>query len=298
MGQKVFEKITNLIIKKMEDGVVPWKRPWNGSTARLGQHKSAHTGKAYRGANAFLTHLSGYDSPEWLTFKQAKDKGFHVKKGERGTPILFWNWMEKKGGTDPKTGMEEDGTEHIPFVRYYTVFNAQQIDGMEDKVPETKDIIEFNPIGEAEKILEGFSDTPKIVHEKQRAFYNSHIDLINLPKKGTFNSTEEYYSTLFHELGHSTGHVSRLGRKTLAEINAFGDHAYSKEELVAEITSAFLCGKSGIGQKVIDNQAAYIDGWLGRLKKDPKLFVHAAQQAQKAADYIAGEYPASRPTAA
>ena len=151
---------------------------------------------------------------------------------------------------------KEDDGQSIPFLKCYTVFNAQQIEGMEDAIPKQKKDIEFNPIERAEKILREFADSPQVVHRQQRAFYNSTRDFINLPQKETFKSIEEYYSTLFHELGHSTGHETRLNRKTLNKINSFGDHSYSKEELVAELSSAFLCEKSGISSAVIDNQAA------------------------------------------
>ena len=280
MSQKVYEKMTNLIIKKMEEGTVPWKRPWNGKAARLGEHHNAQTGKPYRGANAILTHLTGFESPQWLTYKQAQDQGCQVRRGEIGTPILFWGSYEKK-----KKGQDEQA-ESILFVRYYTVFNAQQIEGMEDELADTQEVIQFNPIERADKLLREFADAPQIVHEKQRAYYNKIDDLINMPRKNSFHSIEEYYSTLFHELGHSTGHKSRLNRKSLNTINSFGSHSYSKEELVAEISSAFLCSMASISEKTIDNQAAYIEGWLEVLKKDSRLFVQAAQQAQKAVDYI------------
>ena len=282
MSQKVYEVVTRKITEKLEAGVIPWKRPWSGSMANLGTHKNAVTGKTYRGVNAILTHLAGYDSPKWMTFRQAKSKGYNIKKGEKGMPVLFWNWTKKEDEQD------DDSKSYQAFIRYYTVFNAQQIEGMENEITEYKDILEFNPIDQAEKIIKGFTDAPTIKQKFQRAYYDRINDYVNLPKETSFNSIEEYYSTLFHELGHSTGHISRLNRKSLNAINNFGDHSYSKEELVAELSAAFLCSFAGIGPTVIDNQAAYIDGWLGRLKKDPRLFVQAAQQAQKAVDYITG----------
>ncbi|MCY4645014.1 MAG: zincin-like metallopeptidase domain-containing protein [Bacteriovoracales bacterium] len=292
MSQKVFERITNLIVEKMERGTVPWKRPWNGNTAKLGEHQNALSGRTYRGANALLTYLSGYDSPHWLTFKQAKDRGGVVKKGERGTPILFWHFPKEVEESKKDQGEKK---ERFPFVRYYTVFNARQIEGIkclekkeEQAEGEKKDNIEFNPIEKAEALIDKYEDAPKIGHENQRACYDYSRDLVNMPKKESFNSVEEYYATLFHELAHSTGHEGRLKRKSLMEIDTFGDHAYSKEELVAEMSAAFLSSMAGIETKVIDNQASYINGWMEKLKKDSKLFVHAAQCAQKAVDYMTG----------
>ena len=277
MSKKVYERITNAVIEKMEQGTVPWRRPWSGTAAKLGEHKNALTGKRYRGVNALLTHLSGFDSPKWLTYKQAKEKGGTVKKGEKGTPIVFWHWVEK----------EKDGKiEKIPFVRYYTVFNGRQIEGIEDEAEVPQEEIEFNPIEKAERLFKSFGDAPPVAHKVQKACYNKARDEINLPRKETFQSVEEYYSTLFHELTHSSGHENRLNRKSLIEIKTFGDHAHSKEELVAEMGSAFLCSMAGIEQKVLDNQAAYIDGWLTKLKKDEKLFISSAQAAQKAVDYM------------
>ena len=164
---------------------------------------------------------------------------------------------------------------------------------MEGELPKEQGTLEFNPIEKADGLVANFQYAPGIIHESQRAFYNRYDDLVNMPKRETFHTVEEYYSTLFHELGHSTGHVNRLNRKTLQEINKFGDHSYSKEELVAEMSSAFLCSIAGISDAVIDNQAAYLNGWLKELRKDSSLFIHAAQQAQKAVDHITGRPMAS-----
>ena len=164
MSQKVYERITGLVIQKMEAGTVPWKRRWSGANARLGQHKNHLTGKSYRGANAVLTYFSGFNSPKWLTYKQAKDNGLQVKKGEKGTPILFWNWAKRKPKEDINLvlALESEGTKKLyPFLKTYTVFNAQQIEGMEDELPDTKDVIEFNPIERAEKLLRGLRTLPK-----------------------------------------------------------------------------------------------------------------------------------------
>jgi len=144
----------------------------------------------------------------------------------------------------------------------------------------------FDPIEKAEQIILGMPLKPDIYHAGNKACYNPSKDAIHLPNQQTFHMPEEYYCTAFHELIHSTGHTSRIGRKSILEPTYFGSHEYSKEELVAEMGAAFLCGYAGIEQKTIENSAAYIQGWLKVLKKDKTMLVHAAAQAQKAADYI------------
>ena len=173
------------------------------------------------------------------------------------------------------------------MLRYYHVFNAAQCEGIDAKVPVTEVIEhEFNPIRAAELIAEGMPKPPTITHDKSRAYYNPALDLVNVPRAQLFRSDQEYYSTLFHELVHATGHDSRLKRHDKKESVAFGSETYSKEELVAEMGCAFLCGASGIVDMTIKNSAAYISSWLKRLKDDVTLVVTAAGQAQKASDYI------------
>ena len=225
--------------------------------------------------------MMGYANPYWMTFKQAQKLNAKVIKGEKGTPLVYWNFIEKKNADG------EDKT--IPFMRYYTVFNADQIEGLEDNFyPKPVEQIKFKKIDKCEKIVSKFKNKPKIQHIEQRAYYRPSNDMVNMPASDTFKTREEYYSTLFHELGHSTGHKTRLNRKGITDLNLFGSHDYSKEELVAEMTASFLCGVSGIENTTIDNSAAYLKGWLQVLKKDSKLIVAAAQLAQKGADYIQG----------
>ncbi len=274
---KVYKIITDQIVKKLESGIIPWHRPWNGGEPAM----NLITKKPYHGINVFLLACSGYTSPYWLTFKQVQKLGGHVKKGEKSTIITFWSVKQKEKNNES----EETKTETYAVLRYYRVFNVEQCEGLDGKVPEPK-TRDFHPIEEAERIVKSMPQCPPIYHKKQRAYYTPVKDYVNMPLQGTFISDEEYYSALFHELTHSTGHESRLGRKSLTTLAGFGSHEYSKEELIAEMGSAYLCGHCGISQRVIDNQAAYIQGWLGRLRKDPKMVVWAASQAQKAADYI------------
>ena len=280
MSTKVYEIITARIIEKLEAGTVPWKKPWNGADEAPSNFISK---KPYRGVNAFLTSMSGFTSPYWLTFKQAKDLGGTVRKGETGTPVIFWNTVNVSDNPDDE--------KHIPFARYYTVFNLQQIDGITVSPPADVAPMNFNPIEACETIVKKYATIPRVQHVETRAYYSPSLDYINMPPKEVFHSVPEYYSTLFHELTHSTGHKDRLNRQELQHINSFGDHSYTKEELTAEMGSAFLCAIAGIEAPVIDNQSAYIRGWLSKLRSDCKFVIQAAGRAQKASDYVLGIKP-------
>ena len=191
--------------------------------------------------------------------------------------MVFWNWIEKEDDNGDK--------KKIPFLRYYTVFNVAQCDGL--KVPATEERPAFNPIEAAAAIVENMPKRPAIDHGKSGAYYDPSSDKIGLPSPETFKTPTGYYATAFHELAHSTGHASRLGRCTGSKaMAAFGSEEYSKEELVAEMGAAFLCGEAGIENDEIKNSAAYIKGWMKALKKDSTLLVKAGGQAQKAADFI------------
>lgn len=284
MSTKTFETITNRIIQLLEQGTIPWKKTWSEG-AGLGEHQNLISQHGYKGINALLTAAAGFSSPYWLTFKQASELGATVRKGEKGTPIVFW-----KFGTEQK----EDGKEKSwAYAMHSTVFNIEQIDGLDTvKVLAAKrkaKRIDFNPIESCEKIVSGFKNAPSLKHVEQRAFYRPSTDSINMPKQESFSSVEAYYATLFHEMTHSTGHKSRLGREGITEKNYFGSHSYSKEELVAEMGAAFLCGRAGISTATEENSAAYIKGWLEVFKGDSSFLIKAASQAQKAASLILGE---------
>jgi antirestriction protein ArdC len=277
---KVYEIITNIILKKLEEGTIPWQKPWNTQES---MPRNLVSKKEYQGINAFILGCQHYSSPYWLTFKQCKDLGGNIRKSAQGTPVVYWNWQE----------IEEDGEteKKVPFMRYYTVFNVAQCENIpEDKIPATTEATttHIDKIMQCEGIFENWEDKPEIRHGEQKAYYRPFSDLINMPQVETFTNSEEYYSTLFHELTHSTGHEKRLNRQGITEIAPFGTPLYSKEELVAEMGAAFLCGFTGIEYATIDNSAAYIQGWLKKLKDDKKLVIIAATQAQKAVNYILG----------
>jgi antirestriction protein ArdC len=280
----LYQSITNQIVAMLERGTVPWHRPWTVPGPE-GLPKNLVSRQPYRGINVFILLASQYDSPYWLTFNQAKKLGGHINKGERSSMVVFWNWLDKETGELDSNGNR--AVEKIPFLRYYNVFNVSQCtlpDGLVPALPERPAI---EPIAECDRIVAGMPSPPAINHNgSNRAYYRQATDSVHMPERHRFPKQEEYYSTLFHELAHSTGHSSRLNRKTLTEYDGFGGQNYSREELVAEMGAAFLCGMAGIENQTIDNSASYVASWLQALKADKRLAVTAAAQAQKAADYI------------
>jgi antirestriction protein ArdC len=278
----VYDLITARVVSLLEAGVAPWRKPWGG--ARLWP-RNLVSGHHYRGINVFLLACSGYSSPFWLTYKQAQAMGGHVRKGEKASPIVFWTKLQK---ADRETGE----TIELPLLRYYSGFNVAQCEGLpENRIPTLGPVSErpFSPIGECERVVNGMPSAPTIRHGFDHACYVPSLDEVRLPNRGQFDSPESYYTTAFHELGHSTGHASRLNRKGIADVAAFGGDTYSREELVAEMTAAFLSGHCGIENATIENSASYLAGWLKVLREDSRLVVTAAAQAQKAADFILGK---------
>jgi antirestriction protein ArdC len=283
MAVNVYQLVTDRIINQLETGTVPWRQPWSKG-AGLGEHQNLISQHQYRGINSLLTGSQGYQDPFWLTFKQSQSLGGSVRKGEKGTPIVYWMFGTKQ---------EENGTEkRWGFAKYSTVFNVSQCEGLEEAVSKAKanrksDRIEFKPIEACENIVKTYQAVP-IEFTQQRAFYRPSTDSINMPKPESFDTIENYYAVLFHELTHSTGHATRLNRPGIVSKAHFGDHSYSKEELVAELGSAFLCAKAGIDTPTIDQAASYIKSWLKALKDDPKMIIQASSAAQAAADLIQG----------
>lgn len=288
----VYEIVTNKILEKLEQGVVPWKKPWNVKT---GPPANIITGKEYNGINVMLLGSQQYDSKYWLTFKQAQEKGGCVRKGEKGSMIVFWNFIDKDTGKQVNEDQEHSSKKSgnvVPILKYYTVFNVNQCDNLDiKKLKEELETqkVEIKPetITPAHILLDTYKDRPEIKYGFTRACYKPSSDEINMPKPENFKSPEEFYSTLYHEAIHSTGSENRLNR--LAKGASFGDESYSKEELVAEMGASFLCAKAGIENKTIDNSAAYLQSWINALKGDKKLIITAAGQAQKAANYITGD---------
>lgn len=275
--EKIYQMITDRILDLLAKGVVPWRKPWRG---KAGLPRNLVSGKAYRGINVFLLSCWG-GSPWWLTLKQANELGGRVRKGAKGLPVIFWKMHE----VDERD--EEGQAKFVPVLRYYTVFNLEQCEGIEAPLEDEEPHV-FEPIEEAARIVTGMPDPPIVVHGGNRAYYRVADDVVAMPQPKSFEIPQEYYSTIYHELTHAVGSPKRLARKSLMESDGFGGHEYSKEELVAEFGAAFLCGQAGIEAATIANSTAYIGSWLVVLRNNPKWVIQAAGQAQKAADFILG----------
>lgn len=279
-----YQEATNAILSALEKGTMPWRHPLLGG----GQEylpKNLNTGKTYRGINLFLLALAGcfagYDSPWWLTYKQAQERGGHIRKGEKATTVIFWKELTI---TDEYTGKPKK----VPVLRHYKAFNACQTEGVAYPQIEQPEV-PFEPLEQAEQLVANYSGAPAITHGGSQACYVPKTDQVQIPTPGRFVDREAYYATLYHELGHSTGHSSRLDRGIDTKLAPFGTPTYAKEELVAEFAAAGLSAATGIAPAVVDNSAAYIAGWLKALKSDKKLVVHAAGAGQKAVDWIVGQ---------
>ena len=279
----VYEIVTNRIIEHLEKGVIPWQKPWT----EAGHPKNLITGKDYRGINVWLLNTLNYAQNYFLTFKQVKELGGNVKKGEKAQEVIFWKWLEKEKDQNNNIENEKDGkTEKIPLLRYYNVFNIDQCEGIPiEKLP-PKIERQNNPIETCEKIINEMPKRPEIRNKEQQAYYHKIDDYINMPKIESFVSSESYYGALFHELLHSTGHKERLDRKELIQSKGMQTNYYAVEELTAEMGASYLKSYAGIPIEQLENNAAYIQGWLERLRKDKKFIVYASAQAQKATDYI------------
>lgn len=278
------EKITNLIIEKIEsENVLPWVKPWTGSASQNAP-RNFSTGKLYRGINSIILSMAAQATGcKWfITFKQTQERGGQVKKGAKGIPVIYTSMYE----TEDANGNEKK----IPFLRNYTVFSLKDTT-LAVPVDQADEDAVFSPIEAAEFIVDGMPTRPEIRFVRgDRACYSPYFDYVEMPEKAQFKSEEAYYCTLFHELAHSTGHASRLNRKGVTDSSFFGSHSYSREELCAEMSSAFLCAEAGIDNQ-IDQNAAYIASWLRALKNDKTFLIKAAAQAQKAFDYISDNKP-------
>lgn len=283
----VYDRVTAQIITALEAGTIPWRKPWD---PRIGRPLSLSTRKPYRGINLFLLGLimqeRGYRSPFFGTYKKIAELGGQVRKGEKSSLITFW----KTGSTErenPETGDPE--TKRWAILRSYLVFNAEQADGLPERFMTAPAATANVPLLECANVVADYFNmdgAPELVHGGSHAAYSPTFDRVMMPLWEAFNSAEGYYSTIFHEMTHSTGHKSRLARPGAIENHRFGDEVYAGEELVAEMGSAMLAGVTGIEQATLDRSAAYIDNWLSALRGDSKLVVQAAGQAQRAVDLI------------
>lgn len=288
MAVDVYEKVTNEMIKMLEQGIIPWHRPWKiGSTYNIVSYKN------YSLLNTMLLDKPG----AYATFKQWGELGGKIKKGEKSKMIIFWKLLKAKDNKEDEEGNQDTENENhkkekfVPFLRYINVFHISQVEGLDEKIinkakAKEMELLDFHSNTEVEEVMNLYYDkyNIKLIHSGTEAYYNSALDKINLPKKETFISEQEYYSTLFHETVHSTGHASRLARNIR---NKFGSDEYAAEELVAEIGSASLMKIFDIETKdTFKNSAAYIQSWVERFKEDKKMIVFSACKSEKAVNLI------------
>lgn len=278
----VYDMVTNRIIAELEKGQIPWQKPWTG--VRDGAYNRI-TKRPYSLLNQMLLQHTG----EYATFKQWQDLGGHIRKGEKSEIVCFWKILESEE-TNPETGEKE--IKKIPLLRYYNVFHISQVDGVEPLAPEQlNDKVE--PIETGDKVINDYITREHIDFSEQasnKAYYSPSLDRVVVPMKKQYTHINEYYSTTFHELTHSTGHKNRLNRLQTGAIASFGSEDYSKEELVAEIGSATLMSIAGIETpKTFRNSTAYIQNWLQVLRNDNKFIVSVSSKAEKAVNYILAE---------
>jgi len=286
-----YQEVTDRIIAALEAGTPPWRKPWDPDKAGgPAMPRNATTGQRYRGINVLTLGMSplAFNSgdPRWATYKQAKDRGWQVRRGARGTTGYFFKRLELRDDSKPED--DEDTVKRIPLLRAFTLFHASQIDGIPDYVPPTIEEAPWRAPEAAEIILANSGAVIRIGGD--RAFYSPSTDHIQMPPQSAFATAEKFCGTVIHEAGHWTGAESRLNRDLR---NRFGSHDYAREELRVEIGQMMVCGELGIAVSDSDfaNNAAYIASWLERLRSDRKEIFRAAADAQRIADYLLAFHP-------
>ncbi|MEM8783465.1 MAG: zincin-like metallopeptidase domain-containing protein [Planctomycetota bacterium] len=292
----LYQHVTDQVLAALEAGTVPWRHPiLGGGDDGLPRNLS---GRTYRGVNLFTLGFTawqrGYARPLWMTYRQAFAAGGHVRVGEKSSLVIFWKPLER---IDPETREKK----LTPVLKHFRVFNLDQTEGVvlpPEEAPPAATVRPFRGIAKAAALMNGFEGGPQIVHGGARACYLPRLDTVRLPEPGRFVDEPSYYATAFHELVHATGHPIRLDRGLGEKLAPFGSPDYSKEELVAEMGAACLCAVAGIAPATLDQQAAYVDNWLQRLRNDKRLVVTAAGAGQRAADWIQGVRPTGFASAA
>ncbi|WP_347159833.1 ArdC family protein [Pontibacter chitinilyticus] len=288
------QQVTSEIIAQLQQDIAIWHKPWTC----YGLPKNYSSGRPYESFNAFylnyITEKHGYASPYFLTFKQALELGGHVRKGQKGTPVVYWKVYEqdaekRAGEPQPARGKDRQERRLVPFL--WTVFNIDQIEGVDFKLPTFAERSGQQLIEACQRVVNNYPNPqPQILHGGSQAYYAPDQDTVQVPELKHFVSSEAYYATLFHELIHSTGHSDRLNRFTDEEkASRFGDEVYSKEELIAEMGASFLCAFTGIKEEVFQNSVAYLQGWITKLWDDKTMIIYAGTRAFKAASYILGQ---------
>lgn len=286
-----YAEITAQVIAALEAGTLPWRRPWDAAKADAGpmSPRNAVTRRRYRGINVLMLGMTGMvfagEDPRWLTYKQAEAKGWQVRRGERGSRVFFFRKLlvpDPRG--DAGAGTEGD-TRAVPVLRAYTVFHASQVEGVPAFESPTPQEVAWRTPEAAEVIMR---ESCAIIREGgDRAFYSPATDYIQMPPRAAFESPEAHAATALHELGHWSGAPSRLARDLSGR---FGSHAYSQEELRAELASCFIAGELGLPCD-IPNHASYLASWLRVLKDDKREIFRAAADAQRIADYLLAFHP-------
>jgi antirestriction protein ArdC len=288
----LYAEVTNRIITALEHGTPPWICPWQDGTA---VPSNLVTGKPYRGINILMLSFEAmscnHTDSRWLTFKQANELGVRIRKGEHGTPIVFYRLRQIDNATGDVGESETAAKRVIPLLKGFTVFNASQLECLPERFALLPPV-SWEPVDAAEQLL--ILTGAVILHGGNSAFYRPRDDIIQIPPAAWFAQPEDYYATALHELSHWTGHPNRLNRVLGRQ---HGIDAYAYEELVAEIGAAFLCAHCGLSARL--EHASYVDSWLDALRRDKRLIFTAAGAAQKAADFALGlGCPATNPTVA
>ena len=298
--EEYYQKVANELIDQIERGTAPWTQAWTPGEARPRLPANVKTGKAYRGGNsiwlASVAGRNGYSDYRWGTYRQVQDLGGQVRRREKGCQILYWDWEKRQLARDRngRPVLDEDGKpvyesrpREAPMVYRYTVFNAEQCDGLPARGPDARPP-NWNPVEEAERVLQGTG--AEFTHSNEdRAYYDLRRDRIILPHREQFPTPPTYYQTALHELGHWTGHTDRLNRATLIEGIAEGPYSkhYAQEELRAEISSMMSGDRLALGHDP-SRHAAYVGHWIKALRDDPREIYRAAQDAQQISDYVLG----------
>ncbi len=295
--QDIYTRVTDQIIVSLEAGVRPWLKPWSADHA-AGKitRPLRHNGTPYSGINILMlwsaSVASGFAAPTWMTFRQSMELGGHVRKGEKGSLVVYANSITRTE-TDEKTGDEAE--REIHFMKGYTVFNVEQIEGLPEQYyckPEPR----FSPIQRIEHAEQFFAALhADIRHGGTQAYYAQESDYIRMPLIEAFSDAESYYATLAHESTHWTKHPSRLDRQFGRK--QWGDAGYAEEELVAELGAAFLCADLELALQPREDHASYIAHWLKVLQNDKRAIFRAASHAQRAADHLHALQPSSREAA-
>ena len=290
----LYSEVTNKIIALLEKGVAPWRQTWSA----YGQARNFITNHEYQGINRLLLNNTPYPIPYFLTYNQVKQLNGSIKKGAKADQAYFFT-IYYKDATGKVISFEEaqvlksQGEAFTTFrlLKYFNLFNIANVEGVEFHIPKVE-LKAHEQIAKCETIMQHMPNAPQVkCINANEAYYNPKLDFINMPAIAQFTSAAEYYVTLFHEAVHATGHQSRLSRKGIVQANKFGSVPYSEEEIIAEMGAAFLSAEAGINyEEIVENNVAYLQGWLDKLRTDNKFILKVAAQAQQATRYILNTY--------